>query len=53
MEYTRAQLIALLEQNDSNGCYSDQDCMMEIGAVLSYEILIELATDQELIRSRA
>ena len=49
MEYTRAQLIALLEKNDSNGCYSDQDCMIEIGRTLTTGELIALAAAQELI----
>jgi len=46
---TRSDLIRLLEDNDSNGCYSDHDCLLEFGYTLSNDTLIELAIDQDLI----
>ena len=49
MDYTREQLIALLEANDHNGCYSDSDCLLEFGCIAPTSALIECAVEQELI----
>ena len=47
----RDDIIRLLEDNDSNGCYSDNDCIREFGFIASNSDLISNAADQGLINA--
>ena len=44
-ELIRLECIKWLEQNDRNGCYSDEDCMNEFGWVMSFEDAIKAVND--------
>lgn len=47
----RARLIAMLEANDRNGCYSDEDSIAEFGSPATIEELRESAARQWLINT--
>ena len=38
----RRSILALLAANDSNGCYTDIDCRLEIGRVLTIHEIVDL-----------
>ena len=40
MNTKRHDILALLAENDSNGCYTDADCLAEIGRVLSIDEIV-------------
>ncbi|MDF0719195.1 hypothetical protein P0M11_04190 [Kaistella sp. PBT33-4] len=44
--WTRQELIDWLCWNDSNGIYSDEDSLREIGEILTKEVATEIITNQ-------